>query len=267
MLVENFQVTILKPGSQETATWSEYYAMSHSVVFVVDSADLSRMKETKKTLEKVLSHPFVSGKPVLMIANKQDKKETLNKAEVIEKLRLEGLVNKYKCPCHIIGYSALPGYVKIANEMMKGGQEWLFNVLDLNYEFIDHRVLKDTAAQAPKRELSDMAQLLEQIYESCEGLILEEESPTKEPQSPLWVLESIGSEDEISRGDWINAHGELEGNIRVEPDGYKEGRELEKEGQRKRLSAAPGRQSVTAEPWSHSPLQRSNPSSPKPRGL
>lgn len=66
MLVENFQVTILKPGSQETATWSEYYAMSHSVVFVVDSADLSRMKETKKTLEKVLSHPFVSGKPVLM---------------------------------------------------------------------------------------------------------------------------------------------------------------------------------------------------------
>lgn len=48
---------------------------------------------------------------------------------------------------------------------MKGGQEWLFNVLDLNYEFIDHRVLKDTAAQAAKRELSDMAQLLEQIYE------------------------------------------------------------------------------------------------------
>lgn len=34
--------------------------------------------------------------------------------------------------------------------------------------------------------------------------------------------------DEINRGDWINTHRELEGNIRVKPDGYKEGRELEK---------------------------------------
>lgn len=66
MVVENFHVTILKPSSQDPSTWSEFYAMSHSVVFVVDSADLSRIKETKKTLKKVLSHPFVSGKPVLM---------------------------------------------------------------------------------------------------------------------------------------------------------------------------------------------------------
>lgn len=48
---------------------------------------------------------------------------------------------------------------------MKGGQEWLFNVLDLNYKFIEYRVLKDTAAQAATRELSKMARLLEQIYE------------------------------------------------------------------------------------------------------
>lgn len=44
---------------------------------------------------------------VFRIANKQDKKETLNKAEVIEELRLEGLVNKYECPCHIVS-SCLP---------------------------------------------------------------------------------------------------------------------------------------------------------------
>lgn len=49
--------------------------------------------------------------------------------------------------------------------MMKSGQEWLFGVLDLNYEFIEYRVLKDTAAQAAEREMSEMAQLLTQIYE------------------------------------------------------------------------------------------------------
>lgn len=39
---------------------------------------------------------------VFRIANKQDKKETLNKAEVVEELHLEGLVNKYECPCNIV---------------------------------------------------------------------------------------------------------------------------------------------------------------------
>lgn len=66
IVMENFKVTILKPSSQETAIWSKYYAISHSVMFVVDSADLSRMRETKKTLKNVVSHPLISGKPILM---------------------------------------------------------------------------------------------------------------------------------------------------------------------------------------------------------
>lgn len=135
---------------------------------------------------------------VFRIANKQDKKETLNKAEVVEELHLEGLVNKYECPCNIvssrspveklislarmdwksrqdrsraclslhqIAYSALPAYVEIANKMMKGGQEWLFNVLDLNYEFIEYRVLKDVATQAAQGELHQRARVLEQIHQ------------------------------------------------------------------------------------------------------
>lgn len=65
-VMENFQLMILKPNGQETTTWSQYYAMSHGVVFVVDSADVSKMKEAKKTLKEVLSHPFISGKPLLM---------------------------------------------------------------------------------------------------------------------------------------------------------------------------------------------------------
>ncbi|XP_029696939.1 ADP-ribosylation factor-like protein 13B [Takifugu rubripes] len=292
MVMENFQVTILKPSSQETTTWSEFYAIAHSVMFVVDSADLSRMKETKKTLKKVISHPFIAGKPILMIANKQDKKETLNKAEVVEELHLEGLVNKYESPCNIIAYSALPAYIEIANKMMKDGQEWLFNVLDLNYEFIEYRVLKDLATQAAQRELFKRGRLLVQVHERlikmCEmfesefipeeehdgeelrsserlafdrgdelkaesrpeknisakpeykeeprygevlqkvedisGLIPEEEPDTEEPQSPLWVLESVSSEDEENRGDFITDHQELQENIRTKPDGCKEER-------------------------------------------
>lgn len=126
---------------------------------------------------------------VFRIANKQDKKETLNKAEVVEELHLEGLVNKYECPCNIvssclpfqkllsmvvvvvggifkssqdhsrvglslhqIAYSALPGYIGIANKMMKGGQKWLFNILDLNYDFIKYRMLNDMSIRDVQRD-------------------------------------------------------------------------------------------------------------------
>lgn len=68
MVMEKFKVSILKPSSQETTTWSEFYAVAHSVMFVVDSADLRRMKETKKTLKRLISHPFIAGKPILMWA-------------------------------------------------------------------------------------------------------------------------------------------------------------------------------------------------------
>lgn len=40
----------------------------------------------------------------------------------------------------------------------------------------------------------------------------------------MWFL----IKDEINRGDWINAHRGLEKKIKVKPDGYKEGRDLEK---------------------------------------
>lgn len=49
--------------------------------------------------------------------------------------------------------------------MMKDGQEWLFNVLDLNYEFIEYRVLKDMATQAAQRELFKRGRLLQQMHE------------------------------------------------------------------------------------------------------
>lgn len=235
MVMENFQVTILKPSSQETTTWSEFYAIAHSVMFVVDSADLSRMKETKKTLKKVISHPFIAGKPILMwamqrngpwacvdIQRSQLGKEIYEKCKCncnymfsgspINKIRrkhwikqklwrsstwrgsstnmrvrviLWAAVHLYRdsfhrggwifksrrdhsragLSLHQIAYSALPAYIEIANKMMKDGQEWLFNVLDLNYEFIEYRVLKDLATQAAQRELFKRGRLLVQIHE------------------------------------------------------------------------------------------------------
>lgn len=68
MKQDKFQVTIfdLGGGKRIRDIWKNYYTMSHGVVFVVDSTDIDRIHETKETLAEVLSHPCISGKPVLV---------------------------------------------------------------------------------------------------------------------------------------------------------------------------------------------------------
>ncbi|XP_069723574.1 ADP-ribosylation factor-like protein 13A [Phaenicophaeus curvirostris] len=59
------------------------------------------MEEVRKVLSRVLSHPDVSGKPLLLLANKQDVTAALLPCELIERLCLERLVNENRSPCRI----------------------------------------------------------------------------------------------------------------------------------------------------------------------
>lgn len=63
-----FEVTIfdLGGGKRIRNIWSNYYAESYGVIFVVDSSDIERMEETKQAMMEVLKNPKISGKPVLV---------------------------------------------------------------------------------------------------------------------------------------------------------------------------------------------------------
>ncbi|KAG6463921.1 hypothetical protein O3G_MSEX014156, partial [Manduca sexta] len=73
--------------------WSQYYSEVHGVIFVIDSSDFTRLDECRTVLEEVLSHDKISGKPVLVLANKQDKTGALDDIDVVDKLNIEPLVN------------------------------------------------------------------------------------------------------------------------------------------------------------------------------
>lgn len=66
--VERFEVTLLDlPGSQRSrSAWRSHCSEAHGLLFVLDSGDLARMEEARKVLSRVLSHPDVSGKPLLL---------------------------------------------------------------------------------------------------------------------------------------------------------------------------------------------------------
>lgn len=149
-----FEVTIFDLGGEKRirGIWKNYYAESHGVIFVVDSSDEERMEETKKTISEVLRHPKISGKPILVLANKQDKEGALRDAEVIERLSLEKLVNKYKCLCQIKPCSATWGYGKKIDESIKRGLCWLLRIIAIDFDALSERIQKDTTEQRALEE-------------------------------------------------------------------------------------------------------------------
>ncbi|NWY34927.1 AR13A protein, partial [Pheucticus melanocephalus] len=101
--VDRFEVTLRDlPGAQRSrSAWRSHYSEAHGLLFVLDSAEPARMEEARKVLSRVLSHPDVSGKPLLLLANKQDAPAALLPCELIERLCLERLVNEHRSPCRI----------------------------------------------------------------------------------------------------------------------------------------------------------------------
>ncbi|TKS66516.1 ADP-ribosylation factor-like protein 13B [Collichthys lucidus] len=149
-----FEVTIfdLGGGKRIRGIWKNYYSESHGVVFVVDSSDVQRIQETRETMAEVLQHPRIAGKPVLVLANKQDQEGALAEADIIENLSLEKLVNENKCLCQIEPCSAVLGYGKKLDKSIKKGLKWLLNNIAKDYEAITERVQKDTAEQRAQEE-------------------------------------------------------------------------------------------------------------------
>ncbi|XP_045570177.1 ADP-ribosylation factor-like protein 13B isoform X2 [Salmo salar] len=149
-----FEVTIfdLGGGKRIRGIWKNYYSESYGVVFVVDSSDVQRIQETRDTMAEVLRHPRIAGKPVLVLANKQDRDGALAEADIIENLSLEKLVNENKCLCQIEPCSAVLAYGKKGDKSIKNGLNWLLNNIAKDYEAISERVHKDTAEQRAQEE-------------------------------------------------------------------------------------------------------------------
>ncbi|XP_061423407.1 ADP-ribosylation factor-like protein 13B [Lethenteron reissneri] len=144
-----FDVTVfdLGGGKPIRGIWHNYLAEAHGVVFAVDSSDAERLQEAHETLSAVLVDPRVAGKPLLVLANKQDKVGALGAAEVIEHLSLEQLVNENKCICHIETCSAVVGSGKKQDRAIVTGLHWILRTINHDYAELKERVERDTAAQ------------------------------------------------------------------------------------------------------------------------
>ncbi|XP_069752279.1 ADP-ribosylation factor-like protein 13B [Narcine bancroftii] len=157
LTVDRFNVTVfdLGGGGKTQGTWKNYYSAVHGLIFIVDSTDVKRMEEAGKVLSEVMKNEKMSGKPVLVLANKQDKAEALPEFDIIEQLSLGKQANENKSICHIEPCSATLDYAekKLDKTILKG-LRWLLHTIAKDYTSLCTRVLQDT--MVPKSKVKEM---------------------------------------------------------------------------------------------------------------
>ncbi len=125
--------------------WKSYFAKVHGIVFVVDSSKKD-LKITAGSLRSVLLHPQVKGKPVLILANKQDLPDSRFAIRISEALGLKDILSSQD-DVYMISECASndPHFATIRNSL-----EWIASKIDMDFQKINTRVLTDTKDQEMK---------------------------------------------------------------------------------------------------------------------
>ncbi|OCT67285.1 ADP-ribosylation factor-like protein 13B [Xenopus laevis] len=144
--LDRFDLTLLEipGGPKNRASWRLSYSQAHALVFVVDAGDPGRMKEVACVLANVLRHPCVAGKPLLILANKQDKSSSLLTSEIIELLSLETLVNENKTLCRIEPCSSGAEFSSQHDWAILKGLRWVLRSVTLSYPMLAARVQQES---------------------------------------------------------------------------------------------------------------------------
>ncbi|CAH8571243.1 unnamed protein product [Schistosoma turkestanicum] len=151
--VDNFNISLYDLGGGHTIRdiWESYFAEVYGVIFVVDSSAPERLEECHEVLVNVLSHPCISGKPILLLANKRDIKGALDESELIAALQLDDIVNEYKCPCRLEHCSALLLPNQKLDKAIRDGLKWLLAYIQSDLINIQLRVDADVERQTQRQ--------------------------------------------------------------------------------------------------------------------
>ncbi|KAB7504660.1 ADP-ribosylation factor-like protein 13B [Armadillidium nasatum] len=188
------EITIydLGGGSKIRGVWPKYFSEVHGVIFVIDSSDKDRIEECHSVLEKLLSDKKITGKPVLVLANKQDVEGALDEIDIVETLKIEQIVNSYRCPARVETCSATAIQKKKPDKPIADGFRWLIDTIVVHYNTIDKRVEKDVA-----EERLQLQEELEKRKERIRLLQEEREQREREEEVRLTTLKNrLDSDDD-----------------------------------------------------------------------
>mmetsp|Transcript_54103 Transcript_54103/g.114928 ORF Transcript_54103/g.114928 Transcript_54103/m.114928 type:complete len:188 (+) Transcript_54103:95-658(+) len=118
---KNYQLNVWDVGGQKTirAYWRNYFERTDGLIWVVDSADASRLEICREELCGLLEQEKLAGASLLILANKQDVRGALDADEIAEALGLKVGSSFQNRHWSIRGCSAVTG------EGLVEGMDWM----------------------------------------------------------------------------------------------------------------------------------------------
>eukprot|EP00051_Salpingoeca_urceolata_P019588 m.287566 g.287566 ORF g.287566 m.287566 type:complete len:482 (-) comp19445_c0_seq4:45-1490(-) len=132
--------------------WSHYYAEMHGLVFVVDASDADHVAESATVLEQVVKHPYVAGKPVLILANKQDQPNSLKNTDISKELNLALLVALPKSCDFSVHECNVKRRKGVIDRELHTGMKWLTYTIHSRRQALDPRIEADMAEQRAREK-------------------------------------------------------------------------------------------------------------------
>ncbi|KAG6551219.1 hypothetical protein Mapa_007145 [Marchantia paleacea] len=131
MQFKSYRVNIWDVGGQKTlrSYWRNYYEQTDGMVWVVDSSDIRRLQDCRDELHGLLQEEKLMGASLLIFANKQDLKGSLNPEDIAKVLDL-GVMDKSR-HWQIVGCSAVTG------EGLLDGFDWLVSDIGSRIYMLD----------------------------------------------------------------------------------------------------------------------------------
>lgn len=130
----DYRLNFWDVGGQKTirAYWRNYFEQTDGIIWVVDSADVTRLADCRFELENLLGEERLAGATLLILANKQDLPDALSSDKIADALGLCDIIGKNRhwqvAPCSAVATSPTPlesTLVEASDEQLVENMRWL----------------------------------------------------------------------------------------------------------------------------------------------
>lgn len=143
-------------GQKFRKFWQNNFPEMHGMIFVIDAACPERFNESAGELFEMLTHPLVEGKPVLILANKQDLPGARSQGALAKEMELNEKLTAKKwqiqeCVALIQEEGAA------VDSRLHQGVDWLCDAIASDYEALSERVTHDSEEAVRKAKAAKEA--------------------------------------------------------------------------------------------------------------
>lgn len=110
----------------------------YGVIYVIDASDPSQLERSKEIFGAIMSNDLLTGKPTLVIANKQDIPGALDSLDICDYFEVEYLANLFRTPCLVEGLGKYND--QFDSQATINTCNWLAKTILENYKTIQNKI-------------------------------------------------------------------------------------------------------------------------------